>query len=127
MHGEELIRRIAQLSVDTVNEVRGKYPDELLQAYSLVGKYLTIAVLDKSIRQHIGHVTTEEMCPLCHIYIKDKCEGCVLKEPRMTGCGNQYDGVKQAIKEGSFLDVAFNIARLVRLALKPLLEEESND
>lgn len=107
---------IAQLSVDCINTFRDKYPDNILQAFTFTGKYMTIAALDKTHRYDISTITKAELCPLCqiHFYKNEKCKECVLYDGSVLfGCGNKYNAVKNAAQTGTFIDVAFNISKIV--------------
>ncbi len=126
MSSDNILKQIASLSVHVAREFRGRYPDDLLQVFTLVGKYMTISGLDKEIRQDIESVATPADCPLCILYADRKCEGCILKDPEEATCGSQYSGLKHAIKYGTYTDVAFNISRMVRAVLSRKGEENED-
>jgi len=113
----DLMTEIANLSVKIVEQFKDDYPEELLQAFTLAAKYMTIAGLPKEMRKDANKVTTSKYCPLCYLFLDRECEGCILKQPEGSGCGHQYDGVKHAIINGTFTDVAFNLSKLIRESL----------
>lgn len=115
------LKVISRLSVDVVKAFRGIYPDWVIQAFTFVGKYMTLAGLDKETKKRASEVASPEFCPLCVMYYDDEynCNGCVLQEKvDKKGCGHQYDGVEHAVKNGTFTDVAFNLSRSMREILK---------
>ena len=126
MSSIKTMKQIAELSVELVSRFRGEYSDEILQAFSLVGKYMTIAGLDKETRKAISLVTMPEYCPLCQLYEDRNCIGCELKRPESIGCGHQYDGLKQAVCSGTYTDVAFNMGLLVKNILSKTEDDDGN-
>jgi hypothetical protein len=123
----EILREISRLSVAVAEEFKGTFPDDILQAFTLVGKYLTIAGLDKTARKEIGMVTGPSHCPLCTLYKDKECKGCILKDQDEAICGQQYNSIRHAITEGTYTDVAFNISRMIRSILKRLERENGLD
>lgn len=117
------LKLIAQLSVDVVTEFKDKYPEEIVQAFSLVAKYMTIAGYSKNVRKDIDAVSNSQYCPLCHLYFHNDCAGCVLKDPGGVGCGHQYDGIYYALRNGTFLDVAFNVSGIIKKCLKEYINK----
>ena len=118
-----ILKEIANLSVDCVKEFRGEYSDEVLAIFALIGKYMTIASLPKEERSDISMVTIAERCPLCQFFIDIECDGCPLRSIEMgKGCGHIYDGLKAAASEGTFMDTAFNLLKIV----KRLWEDEDD-
>lgn len=123
----DVMKQIAKLSVDVASLFKGEYPDEIIQAFTFTGKYLSISALDKDTRQRVDLVTNPGSCPLCELYAAKCCIGCGLKAQEGTGCGEQYANIRQAIKSGTYIDVAFNMSKVVREMLKKLEETNGNN
>lgn len=123
MRESDVLKQVASLAVEVAARFKGEYPDDLLQVFTLVGKYLTIAGLSKEARKLVSIVTIPEFCPLCILYGNSNCLGCVLKSADSSGCGPQYSGLKQAVSSGTYMDVAFNMAELVKAILRKIGSE----
>lgn len=112
----DYLEAIAQLSVDIAREFRTKYPEEIVEAFSLVGKYMTIAALAPTERRNIRTVSNPSICPSCYIHDK-QCTLCVLwnsREEPYAGCGETYLAIRAAAESGSFTATAHNIGPLLR-------------
>ena len=111
---DELLLDIANLSVDIVKSLKGKYDVDLLQSASLMVKYLLISKVNKEYRgTRLRAVSNENNCPLCVLFLKNNCKGCILKDKDTSMCGHEYDGLNYAVKHGTFIDTAFNISTVI--------------
>lgn len=120
MDANETLELIASLSVAVAKEFKGKFPDHILEAFTLAGKYATMAGLTKEERADAERVSRAEFCPLCFLHADQQCEGCILRrDDDWTGCGHQYDALKYALRAGTSMDILFNLSSLVRRALHP--------
>jgi hypothetical protein len=120
MDAEKVLEDIANMSVDCAKAMEGKYPKELIEAFTLAGKYTTIGALKKEVRKDIDPAVGPDKCPLCLLYLHKTgiCKGCVLQERGREKCGEKYDVLRNSIENGTFLNAAFHLGNILREILK---------
>ena len=122
MDVEEKIKEIAKLSVDFTNTFKDTYDKDLVQSAAILIKYLLIGKVQKDKRHLIDNVSNEEYCALCHMFIRDNCNNCTLKDGDNKGCGHERDGLIHAVKNGTFMDIAHNVSYIISEPIKRYLK-----
>ena len=120
MDADKVLRDIAAMSVDCAKAMEGKYPKELIEAFTLAGKYTTISALKKEMRKDCRPAVGPDKCPLCLIHLKKNgtCGKCVLSEEGRELCGSKYDDLKNAVENSTFLNMACHLGNIMREILK---------
>lgn len=120
MDAEKVLESIAMMSVDCVKALEGKYPQELIEAFTVAGKYTTISALSKEMRSDCSPAIGPDKCPLCLLYLKrnGSCDGCVLSEEGVKLCGTRYNELLFSITDKTFLNAAFHLSNILREILR---------
>lgn len=120
MDAKKVLEDIANMSVDCAKAMDGKYPQELIEAFTLAGKYITIGTLKKEARKDISPAVGPDKCPLCLLYLHQggTCRGCVLHDKGTHLCGEKYNVLRDSIENGTFLNAAFHLGSILREVLK---------
>jgi hypothetical protein len=115
--GGDLIKTIAEMSVECARHLKDEYPQELVEAFSMVGKYLLLATLRKEDRKDCSPASNATMCPLCelHLNVNGSCGNCVLAEDvKDKQCGRLYNDLKATLENGTYMDVAFQLGVIIK-------------
>lgn len=136
MREEDLLEQIANLSLDVMKEFEGRYPDELLELFTLVGKYMSISYCPPEVKEKVYHVTRSRYCPLCALRepcrrprssVPADCSDCVLRDTVSgRGCGTDYVLLRDAVRSGTPTEVAFHLGRAARALAKRTQESGGN-
>lgn len=119
MDADEIKRLAAEMSAECANHLREEYPQKVVEAFALAGKYITVAALKREDRVDCSELIGPDRCPLCQFHLQeDKCGSCVLADPVEGFCGEKYERLLGALKYGTSMDVAHNIIGFIKEILK---------
>ena len=126
---DDLMRKIAQIAVEVRKTFDGKYDPDLLDLFTFVAKYMTLAYLPRDDRGRAGVITVSRYCPLCLTRGIDSgmvtCSGCVLAGDQPGFCGDRYTMIRQVLFAGNAPDMAFALSKAARDLVKRVSEREA--
>jgi len=132
---DDILKAIGNLAVNIRERLDGEVDSDLLDLFTMVGKYMTLAFLPKELRARAGSVTISAYCPLCQARLDPsrtvQCGDCVLKGTTPGNCGPDYESLRGALLYGTPIDVAFHLkgsaSRLARRIVDEWKSTETED